>query len=180
MAHDIKATVLILPGLGDSGEGHWQTFWEKQFSFARVKQRDWNTPVCTDWIETLDRKVLDTKTADIILVGHSLACCTVAYWAKHFKRKIKGALLVAPSDTEADTYPPGTTGFTPVPLTKLPFPSITIASTNDYYVTFDRAQHFANAWGSELISIGEAGHINVASGFGPWPQGLDYLKKLDT
>jgi predicted alpha/beta hydrolase family esterase len=175
----MKATVLILPGLGNSGEGHWQTFWENQFGFTRVEQRDWNTPVCREWIETLDHKILDCKTSDIILVGHSLACCTIAYWSRYFNRKIKGALLVAPSDTEADTYPPGTTGFAPVPLNKFPFPSITVASTNDYYISLDRAQQFANAWGSELITIGEAGHINVASGFGPWPQGLDYLKKLD-
>jgi predicted alpha/beta hydrolase family esterase len=175
----MKATVLILPGLGNSGEGHWQTLWENQFGFTRVEQRDWDTPVCREWIETLDRKILDCKTSDIILVGHSLACCTIAYWSQYFNRKIKGALLVAPSDTEADTYPPGTTGFSPVPLNKFPFPSITVASTNDYYISHARAQHFANAWGSELITIGEAGHINVASGFGPWPQGLDYLKKLD-
>jgi len=87
--------------------------------------------------------------------------------------------LVAPSDTEADTYPEGTSGFTPVPLIKLPFKSITVASSNDYYVTAERAKLFANSWGSELVEIGDTGHINLASGFGEWPQGLELLKQLD-
>ena len=115
----------------------------------------------------------------MILVAHSLACTTVAYWAQKFNVKIKGALLVGPSDTEADTYPPGTTGFKPVPLIKLPFRSIVVASTNDYYVTLARAAQFAESWGSELVNIGEAGHINVASGYGDWNAGLEFLKKLD-
>lgn len=118
--------------------------------------------------------------ADVILVGHSLACTTIAYWAQKYNVIIKGALLVAPSDTEADTYPPGTTGFTPVPLNKLPFKSIVISSSNDYYVTTERAKLFANSWGSELVNIGDAGHINVASGFGEWNAGLKILKELDS
>jgi len=178
-SHTFKASVLILPGLGNSGEGHWQTRWEQEYSFIRVQQKEWERPVCNDWIETIDRKVVSLNTTDVLLVGHSLACCTIAFWAKRFNRTIKGALLVAPSDTEAETYPPGTTGFAPMPLNKLPFPSITVASTNDYYVTSERAQHFADAWGSELVSVGPAGHINVAAGFGNWPQGIKLLKRLD-
>lgn len=86
---------------------------------------------------------------------------------------------MAPSDTEADTYPPGTTGFKPVPLIKLPFQSIVVASTNDYYVTTARAKLFADNWGSQFVNIADAGHINVASGFGVWPAGLELLKQLD-
>lgn len=179
MKKTFSAKILVLPGLNNSGEEHWQTLWEKQFGFTRVEQRDWDTPVCSDWIETLDNKIRSLHAPDIILVGHSLACCTIGYWAKHYDRKIKGALLVAPSDTEAASFPTGTAGFTPMPLNRLPFPSITVTSTNDYYVTTDRARHFANAWGSEFITIGEAGHINTASGLGAWPQGLEYLKRLD-
>ncbi|HEY9049048.1 MAG TPA: alpha/beta hydrolase [Ohtaekwangia sp.] len=178
-SYTFKSTILILPGLGNSGDGHWQTLWEQQYDFIRVNQKDWDTPVCEDWIETIDKKIASLNTTDVLLVGHSLACCTIAFWAKRYNRVIKGALLVAPSDTEAETYPPGTSGFTPMPLNKLPFRSITVASTNDYYVTSERAQHFANTWGSELVYIGPAGHINVAAGFGHWPEGIELLKQLD-
>ncbi|AYB35239.1 RBBP9/YdeN family alpha/beta hydrolase [Chryseolinea soli] len=175
----MTATVFILPGLGNSGEAHWQTRWEKQFNFIRIEQRDWETPHRTDWIDAIDKAIAQHDPANIILVGHSLACAAIAFWSDQYKRKIKGALLVAPSDTEADTYPPGTSGFTPVPLQPLSFPSIVVASANDYYVRLERAQQFAKAWGSKLVNIGDAGHINVAAGFGAWEQGLEFLKELD-
>jgi len=173
------ATILIHPGLGNSGEGHWQTLWQQQYGFQRVEQRDWDTPSCSEWIETLDRAVMHYKN-DVVVVGHSLACCTIARWSERYNRMIKGALLVAPSDTEVDSYPPGTSGFMPMPLNRLPFPTITISSSNDFYVTPARARQFASAWGSTLIDIGEAGHINPASGFGPWEEGLKYLADLIT
>ena len=174
-----NSTILILPGLGNSEETHWQTLWEKQFGFKRVQQREWETPICSEWIETIDKEISAHDPSKIILVGHSLACSTVGFWAKKFGRKIKGALLVAPSDTEADSYPTGTSGFAPMPVTAIPFPTITVTSSNDQYVTLDRAQQFARAWKSKLINVGEAGHINVAAGFGPWQEGLEMLKQLD-
>jgi uncharacterized protein len=174
-----KSIVFIIPGLGNSEDDHWQTLWQKKFNFIRIDQKEWETPTCKDWIETLDRKVSEQDLSRVILVGHSLACATIAAWAARFNRKIKGALLVGPSDVDAATYPPGTTGFTPMPLNKLPFPSITVASTDDYYVTQSRAEYFAKSWGSDLVNIGAAGHINVAAGFGPWEKGLDLLRKLD-
>jgi predicted alpha/beta hydrolase family esterase len=174
-----QSTILILPGLGNSGPQHWQSLWEKEYNFIRVEQQDWETPVCAVWIEKINNEIKKHNAAEVILVAHSLACTTVTYWAQKFNINIKGALLVAPSDTEADTYPPGTTGFTPVPLIELPFKTITVISTNDYYVTVDRAEQFATAWGSKIENIGDAGHINATAGFGEWKQGLQLLKKLD-
>jgi len=175
-----KSTIIIIPGLGNSGPQHWQSIWEKRYNFTRVEQIEWETPVCADWIENINNAVNEQNAADVILVGHSLACATIAYWAQKFNVKIKGALLVAPSDTEADSYPPGTTGFSPVPLAKLPFRTITVLSTNDFYVTEARARLFADSWGSEVVNVGDAGHINVTSGFGEWEEGFELLKKLDS
>lgn len=85
---------------------------------------------------------------DVVLVAHSLACTLVAMWAERYPRPIRGAFLVAPSDTEADSYPSGTEGFSPVPLRRLPFPSQVIVSRGDPYVSIERATAFAHAWGS--------------------------------
>ncbi|MCR8559363.1 alpha/beta hydrolase [Mucilaginibacter sp. BJC16-A38] len=174
-----QSTILIIPGLGNSGPQHWQSIWQNKFDFTRVEQEEWDTPICSDWIENINKEVSRHDPANVILVGHSLACTTIAYWALKYNVNIKGALLVGPSDTEADTYPPGTTGFKPVPLFNLPFKTIVVASTNDFYVAFDRAKQFADGWGSELINIGDAGHINVSSGFGEWDEGLEILNRLD-
>jgi len=174
-----KSSVFILPGLGNSGSGHWQTIWEELYGFKRIQQSDWDTPVCEDWITTMEASLTDQNCEEVILVAHSLACTTVAAWAARYQHRIKGALLVALSDTEAKSYPPGTTGFNPMHLNRLPFPSIAVTSNDDFYVTAARAKYFTDCWGSEFINIGNAGHINVASGHGHWPEGIELLQRID-
>jgi len=166
------------PGLYSSGPLHWQTIWEREHGFTRIEQLDWNTPVCDVWIDNIESKLDPARFDETILVGHSLACITIVKWHEKFGHRIRGALLVAPSDTEAPSYPQGTTGFTPLPLTRLPFPSIVVTSSNDYYVTRERAAAFADAWGSQLIIVGPLGHINAESGLGNWPEGLSILNQL--
>ena len=174
-----ETIILNHPGLGNSGPMHWQSQWElKNPTIIRVEQLNWETPVCDEWIKTLDGYVRRYGPENVIYIGHSLACTTLAYWSARYNRKLKGAMLVAPSDTEAETYPPGTSGYSPVPLVRFSFPTIVVASTNDFYVSLRRANEFSDAWGSQLVSIGDAGHINVASGFGPWDQGIAILKNL--
>ena len=172
--------VLILPGLFNSGETHWQSQWERQFpDLYRVEQQDWETPVAADWVERLDQAIAGAE-GEVVLVGHSLACTLITRWAEESSntRKVRGALLVAPSDTEADSYPSGTTGFTPMSMQRLPFATITVASTDDPYVTQERATIFAQAWGSELVWLENAGHINGQSGYGAWPEGVELLYRL--
>jgi predicted alpha/beta hydrolase family esterase len=99
--------VLILPGLFDSGETHWQSHWERQFpDLHRVKQQDWETPTAEDWILRLNQEIAAADTP-VVLVAHSLACTLITHWAQQnpAATRVRGALLVAPSDTEADSYP---------------------------------------------------------------------------
>jgi predicted alpha/beta hydrolase family esterase len=170
--------VLILPGLYDSGPEHWQTRWvATRRDCRRIEQRDWQTPHCRDWVEVVDAAVAASPSPPV-LVAHSLGCVTVAHWARRARRPLRAALLVAPSDVEAPSYPPGTTGFAPMPLDPLPFPSVVIMSSDDAYVTPARAEAFARAWGSRLVNIGNRGHINSASGLGDWPEGQRLLDEL--
>lgn len=55
---------------------------------------------------------------------------------------------------------------------------ILIASTNDPWLSLPCAQQMAAEWQLDLLNVGQAGHINTASGFGPWPLLLDLLHKL--
>ena len=181
LSPSIMSPVLILPGLYNSGSEHWQTHWEKTHpDFLRVEQDDWETPRCADWIARLEAAVREAGP-DAVLVAHSSSCALVARWAEtteQLRERVRGALLVAPSDTEATSYPEGPEGFKPMPLNRLPFPSIVVASTDDPYVTLERAEEFARAWGSELVNIGPAGHVNSASGLGDWPVGFALLERL--
>jgi predicted alpha/beta hydrolase family esterase len=175
----MNSKVFILPGLNNSGPDHWQTHWEIQYGFLRIEQRDWDTPVCDDWINQIQDSTKNFQDQNIILVGHSLACCTIVHWSNKFRRMIKGALMVGPSDVEAPSYPSGTTGFAPMPLDPVPFPTVVIASSNDEFVSFGRAKYFAGHWKSLLVNIGPLGHINSASKLGLWPEGFGWLEKLD-
>lgn len=170
---------LIVPGLGNSGPEHWQSYFERSGNnFFRINQREWDAPTCTAWIETIEKKVREFDCSTIVLVGHSLGCLAVAHWACRYEQKIKGALLVAPSDLEAPQYTFPVRGFAPIPLNKIKFKTIVVASANDPWVSLDRAIFFADNWGSEFINIGNAGHINVTSGHTNWDEGKSILKTL--
>ena len=53
-----------------------------------------------------------------------------------------------------------------------------MASDNDPYCRLERARLFAEHWGSRLVVVPGAGHINADSGLGDWPQGLKLLGAL--
>jgi uncharacterized protein len=175
------ASVLLLPGLNNSGPEHWQSLWEAKHSdYYRVRQKDWETPRCVDWIKTLHVSICSHERP-VVLAAHSLGCSTIAHYAARHANgegRVAAAFLVAPSDVEAPTYPPGSIGFNPMPLQKLPFAPVVVASIDDPYVTLERAEFFARSWGSRLITIANAGHINAASGHGLWPEGEAWLEQL--
>lgn len=172
--------IILIPGLGNSGPQHWQRLWQTELGAdARaVEQADWDRPDFADWLRRLDAAIA-ARPQPPVLVAHSLSCALVAHWAERHRRDIAGALLVAPADVDSDLHtPPETRAFRPMPMARLPFPSIVIASSDDPYVTTSRAAAFARAWGSRLVEIGAAGHINTAAGFGAWPLGRLLLDEL--
>lgn len=174
----MSSSVLILPGFGNSGPQHWQSLWEQCHpDFKRVQQRDWDNPVCDEWVSALDEAVKDAGP-DVVLVAHSLACLTVAHWASRTYRPVRGALLVAVPDPTRDDFPEAIQGFSQTPEQLLPFPSIMVASTNDPYGSIEHAAHLAQAWDSRFINIGARGHINGNSGLGVWTEGYELLNRL--
>jgi uncharacterized protein len=174
----MRPSVLLIPGLYDSGPAHWQRIWQRERGFGVVEQRDWATPRRDEWVEAVERAVAATS-GPVVLAGHSTGCATIAFWGATtaFAGRVRGVLLVGPSDSEAASYPAGPVDFQPMPNARLPFASVVVASSDDPYVTPVRAREFAAKWGSEVVDIGPAGHINAASGHGPWPEGLAILDR---
>jgi hypothetical protein len=143
-----------------------------------VVQDDWLLPKLADWIARLEAEVADCATPPM-LAAHSLACSLVAHWAMRPGARAAGALLVAPADVDSPAHTADEVrNFSPVPLVRLPFPSIVVASTDDPFVTPARAAAFARAWGSRLVTFERAGHLNADAGFGPWPEGRGLLAEL--
>ncbi|MBB6611677.1 serine hydrolase family protein [Pontibacter sp. Tf4] len=169
-----------IPGLRNSGPDHWQSLWEAAYpeQFYRINQHNWDQPDCALWTARIEQELQQFDLSEVVLVGHSVGCAAIVNWHQRFGKRVKAALLVAPSDVDNPDYPSYITGFSPLPLQNLPFPTIVVASTNDHVVNYSRAKHFANCWGSELVTIENAGHIEPKSGYGPWDQGLELIAQL--
>ncbi|MDD0839576.1 alpha/beta fold hydrolase [Curvibacter sp. HBC61] len=171
--------ILILPGWQNSGPAHWQSRWEAQWAYHRVQQHDWQRPLRGDWNIQLEEAVL-ARSGPVLLVAHSLGCVLVAAWAAHSRNthRVAGALLVAPPDLERDDLRPLLPSWTPIERRRLPFRSTLVASSNDPYAAEAHAQALAQAWGSEYVAAGPAGHLNADSGLGDWPAGQALLRAL--
>src|SRR5712664_3129180 len=158
--------ILLVPGLWNSGPEHRNPHWERERTDCRrVLESDWETPRCSEWVAALEAAVAGSNLP-VVLAAHSLGCALVAHWAggsRHLA-KVRGALLVAPSDVEAPSYPTGTTGFAPMPLKKLPFRSIVVMSADDQYVTPGRALRFARAHQQRVQPRHVAGGICLGRG----------------
>jgi predicted alpha/beta hydrolase family esterase len=170
---------LALPGLGNSGVEHWQSYWCMAFRNAtRVLQDDWDDPTLASWIVRFDA-ALAGGTRPAILICHSRSCTLAAHWAlRADPGRVKAALLVAPSDLERPDAPAATRSFLPMPKHRFPVPALVVTSTDDAFVKPTRAREFADAWGADYCELPELGHINTASKLGFWPQGLLLLGRL--
>src|SRR5882672_2086841 len=172
--------LLVLPGLGGSGPGHWQTRWEGSArACARVHQRDWDRPAIGDWLVAVD-EALAALEGPVVLVAHSLACALVAHGARRAAwSRVVAALLVAPADVDSPSRtPPETRCFSPMPTEALPFAATVVASQDDPFVALERARELARRWGADFVDAGALGHINAASSLGEWREGRRLLRAL--
>ena len=166
-------TTLIVPGLHGSGPDHWQSWFERQIAnCVRVVQSDWSTPNLPQWSAKL-RRELNRASGRVWIVAHSFGCLAAVQTAVDHSERIAGLMLVAPADPcslrPARRHRASARSTCPRSL---------VASTNDRWMSFDRAAAWADAWGSELLSLGTAGHVNVEAGYGAWPRGLDIYWSL--
>ena len=161
---------LVVPGWQSSGPDHWQTHLEASLDGAsRVAMTDWITPKTADWIDSLERAVDDCAHPPIV-IAHSLGCIAAAHVIARGRVAIAGALLVAPADLDRPHRPPALAGFAPPPRVPLACPAVVVASDDDPHTSLAASRSLADAWTARLIVLRGAGHINSASGYGPWPQ----------
>ena len=176
---DRPIRTLLLPGWLNSDPAHWQSRWETVHDCTRVEQADWLWPRRGDWMARLD-EVVQAGSAPVVLAAHSLGCQLVAAWAAHSPHtaRVRGALLVAPPDTERDDMPPNLFNWRPVVRQPLAFASLVVISSDDPYCAPLRATQMAADWGCPCVDIGACGHINGESGLGDWPAGWALLRGL--
>ncbi|MGW6888263.1 RBBP9/YdeN family alpha/beta hydrolase [Streptomyces chartreusis] len=181
--------IVIVPGMRDHVDQHWQALLAERLAEAGRTVRT-VPPLTHDGLSrqarvaALDRVV--TQLAEpVVLVAHSAGVITTVHWAQEHRAEVRGALLVTPPDFDTplpEGYPTpevlAANGWTPVPRSSLPFPSIVAASSDDPLGGPDRVRALALAWGSRIVELGAVGHLNPASGYGPWPRAEDLLREL--
>ena len=112
------ADILIIPGLGNSGPGHWQTRWQARVGTAlRVEQDEWERPDPARWSARIVDAVA-AATKPVVLIAHSFGVAAVLHAAPLLTQgKVRGAFLVACTDVErADLGPFGFGRLVPIRL----------------------------------------------------------------
>ncbi len=184
----MEYTTLIVPGLHNSGTDHWQTWLESQIvGSLRVEQIDWEVPDITAWAENISNAIQFSEKR-IILVAHSFGVIASLVAASRTPDLVAGAFFVAPADPSRFTIAGERINqdslelevglYDLMPKSQPGYPTTLAASTNDYCMPFKRTAWWAKAWGSKLVSLGDAGHVNATSGYGPWPHGLSLYREL--
>lgn len=183
------ATIVIVPGLRDHVDEHWQTLLQAKLAQTRkvvsvppLREDGLN---CAARVEAIEQTV-QAVDGPIIFVAHSGGVIMLLHWARKYRHAVKGALLAAPPDFETPLpagYPKLETlqahGWLPVPAKRLPFASLVAASTNDPLASYASVEAMAKQWGSTLVNVGAVGHLNPASGFGEWPRAEQLLQQID-
>jgi uncharacterized protein len=175
----LARSFLILHGYEGSGAEHWQSWLAERLRGAgeRVAYPDLpdpHTPRLAAWRAALATE-LRKLHGDLTVIAHSLACIL---WLHHCDapvvRDARAArvLLVAPPSPAG--APAAIRPFFPVPLerervaaaaaeTKL------VCAPDDPYCPEDAAILYGEPLGLAVEALPGAGHVNVDSGYGPWP-----------
>jgi uncharacterized protein len=183
-----EVEILVIAGYEGSGDVHWQQRLISKLSSAKlVEQEDWLYGSLAKAVAAIVSAVA-TAQKPVVFVAHSAGCslaahATQALIAAGTVSKVKGAFLVsAPDPAIVKTLVGIDPNFANVPRNILPFPSVLISSSNDPFCTQEVSKNLATDWAAEWVDAGEAGHINTASGHGPWPEGMmkfaGFLSKL--
>lgn len=168
--------LLIIPGLHDSGEAHWQSWLQRQFRDAlRVQQDDFSNPDLARWSQRIDDTVDNDDGHDFIAVAHSFGTLAlVEHLARREDSPIQAALLVAPAD-------PAKFGVTDeLPQGPVSTPLTLVYSMTDRWMSASNARRWAQTWGAHAINLGSAGHVNTEAGFGPLPLARRWVDQART
>lgn len=179
-------TVLVVPGYRGSGPAHWQSWLESQLPESRrVSGIDWKRPELARWSSRIHQEI-DESSGPVWIIAHSFGCLASVVVAAEQPDKVAGAILVAPADPGhfspegvreryRGQYLDSDIEFLLPDQTLAPVKSVIVASENDPWLGTDRARYWAKRWGSVMINLGKAGHINAESGYGKWPFVIDLL-----
>ncbi|RAR67038.1 hypothetical protein C7401_102466 [Paraburkholderia unamae] len=178
--------LVTVPGLHGSDGAHWQSWLERQFARSlRAEQDDWDAPDLAVWGAALARRLAGER-GPFLLAAHSFGCLVTAHALQTGLigggagsedgdaggADIAGVLFVAPASPEKFRFAGA------FEASSLGVPSILIGSETDPWMPLEGAHALAHRLGSTFVNLGDAGHINTAAGFGPWPRAKYFVDTL--
>ncbi len=164
--------VVIVPGLNNSNQHHWQSLWQAQLPDSRrVFVHDWAQPDLDKWRQGI-LKSLRGLPGPALLIGHSFGALAAVSLANDFPELVAGVLLVAPADPDKFRLAAR------LPQDQLPVPGTLITSDNDPWLKDSKAAFLSLVWGTDFLRLKGLGHINSDSAIGHWPEGIEQLAGL--
>lgn len=163
---------LIVPGLNNSDERHWQSIWQAQLpQSTRIDLDDWATPDLNRWCNAIARALVVTDQP-AILIAHSFGALASARMAELLPEKVLALFLVAPADPDKFTIADQ------IPQKALEVKTQLIASSNDPWMHAEKAEYWASKWAADYLLLDDVGHINSQSNIAEWPWGIEQLRNL--
>jgi uncharacterized protein len=171
--------ISIIPGLNNSGMGHWQTYWEEKYGFTRIQQDDWDNPDYLQWEKRLVSYIENDKhEKENILIAHSLGTILVVKALQKIQPYVKGIFLVATPDPDGIDFLKFLTTFRNIPSNNLGVPGYLVYSENDTYSTPAFSEKYSTIWGLKPVNIGRKGHINSESNIDEWKEGYEFFNQF--
>jgi uncharacterized protein len=169
---------LFLHGADGTDDGHWQVWLadrlhESGHEVAFPDLPDATMPRVRPWVKALRAELARLPGAETTVLCHSLGCLLWLHWAATEPTvQVARALLVAPSQPDDDQ--PESLGFRPAPLDRDDIAAAAretqlVCSTDDPWSPPDTARRIAEEIDAPIHWLENAGHINTADGYGPWP-----------
>ena len=168
--------IVLVYGYEGSGPGHWQRWLQGElqrrdaaFAFPELSE-----PLAPDkdrWLAEL-AQVVEAAAEPVTLVAHSLGCWLVDHFInERGGERLHAALLVAPPSPHLIFE--AVDSFLPPPRRReawatIAAHSLIVSSDNDEFATAAEIEAIATDLNVQYQMIPDAGHINSASGYGPW------------
>jgi hypothetical protein len=177
---------VIVHGYDSSGPGHWQRWLEDELRQRNVPvvMPDLPNPTAPQkdcWVAAL-AEIAARAGAPVTFVCHSLGCWAVDHlFSERGLLGAHAALLVVPPSPYLLFEPADS--FLPPPCRRevwapLAARTLLVGSDNDDFTTPEEFEQIAGKLGVRSRLIGGAGHINIESGYGPWPFALEWLEAV--
>jgi len=180
--------VVIVYGYDGSDPEHWQRWLHRELLGRQrpVLFPELPEPLAPQkdvWVAALAQTLAAVQGAPITLVCHSLGCWVADHLlAERGLLGVHAALLVSPPSPHLifeavdSFFPPPRQRSAWAPIAAR---TLLVGSDNDDFTSVEEFEEIARTLGVRSQIIPAAGHINVASGYGPWPFALEWVESAE-